>query len=197
MAASRRLRAPASGWRTRTCAVIESASPSPRGPGATPVPCPCLSLGPSTRLTRCPTTSTTPFKTRSQCSIPPLPPPPSPCHFWRSPGHLEGHGEQAARARPSAQWLNGPTAPGGDAVGLPGVFQPSPIRSADSSVRCGASPPPPRLPPPLPSCLNCPGCFGLFRPTPSFSGCCAQLTVCSLSLTLCLSALCNTHVPLS
>lgn len=137
MAASRRRRAPASEWRTRTCAVTGSASPSPRGPGPTPVPCPRLRLspGPSTRLTRCPTTCTTPFKTRSRCSIPPPPRPPSPCHSWRSPGHLEGHGEQAARARLSAQWLNGPTAPGGDAVGLPGVFQPSPIRSAASSVR--------------------------------------------------------------
>lgn len=140
MAASRRPRAPASEWRMRTCAVIESASPSPLGPGATRVPCPRLSLGPSARLMHCPTTSTTPFKTRSQCSIPPLPCPLSPSHSWRSPGHLEGHGEQAARARLLAQWLNGPTAPGGDAVGLPGVFQPSPIRSADSSVPALSSP---------------------------------------------------------
>lgn len=155
MAASRRLRAPASAWRTRMCAVTGSASPSPRGPGTTRVPCTRLSLGPSTRLTRCPTTTTTtPFKTRSPCSIWPLPCPPSPSHLWRSPGHLEGHGEQAARARLSAQWLNGPTAPGGDAVGLPGVFQPSPIRSADSSVRCDVVPAPPSPPPP--SCLNCP-----------------------------------------
>lgn len=192
MAALRRLREPASEWRTRTCAVNESASPSPRGPGATPVP--CLSLCPSTRLARCPTTSTTPFKTSSRCSTPPLPHPSSPSHLWRSPGHLEGHGEQAARARLSAQWLSGPTAPGGDAVGLQGVFQPSPIRSADSSVQCGACTP---LPPPLPSCLACPSCFSFFRPPASLSGCFAQLTVCNLWLTACLSALCNTHVALS
>lgn len=182
MAASRRLHAPASAWRTRMCAVTGSASPSPRGPGTTRVPCTRLSLGPSTRLTRCPTTTTptTPFKTRSPCSIWPLPCPPSPSHLWRSPGHLESHGEQAARARLSAQWLNGPTAPGGDAVGLPGVFQPSPIRSADSSVRCDVVPAPPSPPPPPSAALLFKLSRRLFHPlspTASLSHCFARLFV--------------------
>uniref|UniRef100_A0A671WUK1 Meiosis regulator and mRNA stability factor 1 n=1 Tax=Sparus aurata TaxID=8175 RepID=A0A671WUK1_SPAAU len=91
---------------------------------------PRFSLGLITCLRLCPKR----IKTRIQCS-PLLPPyPPSLFCHWRSQGHPEGHGEQRAHATPQAQCLKGPTAPGGGAVGLRVVLQPSPIRSADSSV---------------------------------------------------------------
>lgn len=132
LAALRQLRVPASEWKMRMCLATESASPSPRGPEMMQVLSLSFSLGPITcfSLRLCPR----PVKTRIQCSPLPQPYPPSLFCPWRSPGHPGGHGEQHARATPQAQCLKGPTAPGGGAVGLPVVLQPSPIRSADSSV---------------------------------------------------------------
>lgn len=164
LAALRQLRVPASEWKMRMCVATESASPSPRGPEMMQVLNLCFSLSPITYLRHCPR----PIKTRIQCSLLPPPYPPSPSCRWRSPGHPEGHGEQPARATLQAQCLNGPTAPGGGAVGLPVVLQPSPIRSADSSVWSSAC---------FPSIALCPclGCFvnhsSFFHPQ-SLSNCC-------------------------
>lgn len=136
-AALRQPHVPASEWKTRMSLATGSVFPSPHGPETTQVLSPSFSLSPFLCLELRPSS----VSPRIHCSPHHHQYPPS--HFcpWRSPGHPGGHAERPAHAAP----LKGPTALGGGAVGLPVVFQPSPIRSAVSPVPASASAPLPCL----------------------------------------------------
>lgn len=134
LVASRQLHVLASEWKMRMCSAAESASPSPRGPETRGVLSLSSSLGPISCLS--PRFCPKPIKTRTYSLPPPQQCPPALFCPWRNQGHPGDRDEQPAPTTPQAQCLNGPTAPGGGAVGLQVVPQQSPIRSADSVSAC-------------------------------------------------------------